>query len=165
MVGASRFRSDQKTNEIDRRAVEGMKIDRADKPRENPEDRVRLGELAVRNSDSFADSCRAKPLALEQGVENFPRREAGDQSSPLAQLLQRVFLRVHLERGHYCLGGDQFGQQHGLKQSGAGPLIGIKPWMADERDGAADHTRSPLALSFPARVDPADVSVGAAVYD
>src|ERR1019366_8237668 len=106
MVGASRFRSDQKTNEIDRRAVEGMKIDRAGKPRENPEDRVRLGKLAVRDGDPFADSRRSEPLTLEQGVKDFPRLEPGNQPGPVAQLLQRVFLGVHPERGDYRLGGD-----------------------------------------------------------
>src|SRR2546423_482178 len=36
--------------------------------------------------------------------------------------------------------------------------------MADERNRAADH-RLPPVLSFPAGVDPADVSVGPAVYN
>src|SRR5208337_4955861 len=124
MVGASRFRSDQKTNEIDRSAIEGMKIDRAGKPRENPEDRFRLGELSMRNGDPFADSSRSKSLTLEKSVKDFPRRKAGDQPGPVAQLLKRVFLRVHLERGDNRLGGDQIGQQHGLKQSGPSPLLG-----------------------------------------
>jgi hypothetical protein len=69
----------------------------------------------VRNGDPFADSGRAETLALEQNIEDFPRRKAGNQARPIAQFLKRVLLRVHLEGGDNRLGGDQFGQQHGLK--------------------------------------------------
>ena len=74
MVGASGFRSDQETNEINRRAVERMKIDRANQTCENPEDRFCLGELAVRNGDPFAYARRPETFALQQGVKDFPRR-------------------------------------------------------------------------------------------
>ena len=68
MIGASPFRCDQKANEIDRRAVEGMEIDRPGKPCKNPENRVCLGELAVRNGNPLANACRSKPFTLKQLV-------------------------------------------------------------------------------------------------
>ena len=85
-----------------------MKVDGTGKPRENPENRFRLDKLAVRNGDAFADSCRSQTLALEQDIKDFPRCKAREQPRAVAQLLKRVFLRVHLERGDNRVGGDQF---------------------------------------------------------
>ena len=76
MVGSRRFRGDQHENEIDGESVRCLEIDRALEPREDAENLLALGELAMRNGDAVADPGRAEPLALQDRIEDLARRQA-----------------------------------------------------------------------------------------
>ena len=52
-------------------AVDRVEIDRLGKPRANSDDVLQPGELAVRNGDALAEAGRAKPLTLQQRVEDI----------------------------------------------------------------------------------------------
>src|ERR1700677_5310812 len=59
VVCSRSFRGDQHENEIDGESVRGFEIDRAVEPREDPENLLAFGQLAMRNGDTVADSGRA----------------------------------------------------------------------------------------------------------
>ena len=81
-------------------------------PGEDAEDAVAFGELAVRDGDAVADSGRAQPLALQQRVEDFARRQARDLRGALAHFLQRLLLAVDAQRGKDRVGRKKVGQCH-----------------------------------------------------
>ena len=76
MIGAGAFRREQQEHDIDRLAVDRVEIDRLGKPREDADDALQPGELAVGNGDALAEPGRAQPLALQQHVEDVALLEA-----------------------------------------------------------------------------------------
>lgn len=159
VIGPCAFWSDQQTYKIDRYAVEGAKVDGLRKPGEKAEDRLRVRELAMRNCNALAYPRRAEPLPLEQSVEDFPRLQTGNQPGPVAKFHEDVFLCRALERVDNRLGGDQFAKQHSQNQSGP-----FKQWIRRPLAGGRERPH-PLRLLLPAWIDPADISIGAAIYN
>ena len=82
MIGAGRLGRDQEKNQIDRRAIERVEVDRPLEPRENPEDRFDSRQLAVRNGDAVAYAGGAETLALQQRVEDLAGGQAGNSPPP-----------------------------------------------------------------------------------
>src|SRR5947209_2299561 len=107
MVGAGGFRRHQQEDEIDGEAVERLEIDRPFKPRKDAADTLAAGQLAVRDRDAVAYSGGSEVLALQNGVENFTRRQARDLSRAFGKLLQRLLLAIHAQcRDHRILRQD-----------------------------------------------------------
>src|SRR5208282_317570 len=94
MIRARRLGRDQHEDEIDRKSVRRIEIDRALEAGEDAENLLAFCELPMRNGNSVAHSRRAEPLTLQQRVENLAGREAGNKRGALAHFLQGLFLAV-----------------------------------------------------------------------
>ena len=77
MVGARALRRKQEENQIDRLVVERFEIDRPVEAREQTEQLVELGQLAMRNGNAIADAGRAQLLTLQQDLEDLALALAG----------------------------------------------------------------------------------------
>ena len=71
MIGAGAFRGEQQKHDVDGLPVHRLEIDGLGKARADSGDALQPGELAVRDGDALAEAGRAKPLTLEQGVEDI----------------------------------------------------------------------------------------------
>src|ERR1700730_12964877 len=100
MVGTDAFRRQQQEDQINRLTVERLEIDRAREPREQAEQLVELGELAVRNGDPVADAGRAELLPLQQNLENGALVLPAQFGRLGSELLQRRRLAIDLECGN-----------------------------------------------------------------
>ncbi len=75
--------------------------------RENADDPLQPGELAVRDGDAFAKAGGAEPLALEKGVEHVALLQAGDARRPRRELLEKLLLGLGSQRRNHRLGADE----------------------------------------------------------
>src|SRR5215470_12142741 len=130
MVGAGCFRREQQEDEIDRLAVECLKLDRAIQAGEQAEQMLELGQLAMRYGDSIADAGRSKLLALQQHLENGALALARQLGSARRKLLQRLLLAVDLERRNHRVRRDEIAEQHEIRC----PNVGGQA-IADEKGG------------------------------
>ncbi len=112
MIGAGPFGRKQEEHDIDRLAVDGVEVDRLGKAREDADDALEPGELAVGNGDALAEPGGAEPLALQQNVEDFAFRKPGETGGAGGKILKELFLGLRLERGHDRIGGDEITKKH-----------------------------------------------------
>src|SRR5262245_1602393 len=107
MIGARRFWREQQEDEIDRLAVERLELDRAVQPREQAEQMLELGQLAMRYGDAIADAGRAQLLALHQGLEDRALALPRELGRLGGKLLERLLLAVDLERRNHRVRRDE----------------------------------------------------------
>ena len=69
MIRTRPFRRQEQKHQIDRLVVQRLEIDRRFQAGEDTGDALHAGELAMRNGDAVADTGRAQPLTLQDGVE------------------------------------------------------------------------------------------------
>src|SRR5437588_12957520 len=100
MIGARRFRGEQQKDQIDRLAVERLEVDRPIEPREQAEQSLELGQLAVRDRDAIADAGRAELLTLLQDFQDLTLALSGEPGGARREFLDRLLLVVDLERGN-----------------------------------------------------------------
>ena len=98
MIGAGAFGREQQKNQIDRLTVERLEIDRPVEPREQPEQPLQLGELAMRDGDTVADAGRAELLALHENLEDRALVLTGQLRGLGGELLQGLLLAVNPQR-------------------------------------------------------------------
>ena len=92
MLGAGVGRRQQQEDEVDRRAVDRLVIDRRRKPRDQRIDPIELVQLAVRDGDAAAKAGRAQPLALGDRIGDLRRIERQARGGDLRQLVQQLAL-------------------------------------------------------------------------
>ena len=61
----------------------------------------------MRNGDALAEASRAKPLTLEQGVEDIALLQPGEPRRARRQLLEKLLLGLDLEGSNDCFGADE----------------------------------------------------------
>ena len=71
VIGAGALRGEQQKHDVDGLPVHRVEIDGLGKARANSGDALQPGKLAVRDGDALAEASRAKPLTLEQRVEDI----------------------------------------------------------------------------------------------
>src|SRR4051794_11725348 len=98
MVRAGTFWREQQEHQVDRLAIERLEVDRTLEPREQAEQLLEVGQLAVRDRDAIAHASRAELLALHQGFEYQPLVQPGELRGTPRELLDRLLLAIHLER-------------------------------------------------------------------
>ena len=107
MVGAGTFRGEQQEHEVNRLAVHGLEIDRALQPREQAEQLVELGQLAMGNGDAIADRGGAKFLALQQDLEDRALVLAGQLGGFAASSCNACFLLLTFNAGRIASGATR----------------------------------------------------------
>ena len=112
MVGPRLFRRQQHEDQVHRLAVHRFIIDGRFQLGENAGDAGGLGHAAMRDGNTGADTGGAQALALEQGLEDAPFRQAGNLVRPGSKFLQQLLLALDLERGKNRVGGKQVGNVH-----------------------------------------------------
>src|SRR5437588_2675523 len=98
MVGTRSFRRQQQKHEIDRLAVERLKIDRPFEPRKKTKQVVELWQLAMGNGDAMADPGRAELLALLQNLQDSAFVLAAQLGCFGGKLVQDLLLAVDPQR-------------------------------------------------------------------
>ena len=93
MIGAGGLRRKQQKHQIDRLAVERLKINRSFESCEQSEQLAELRQLAVRNGNAISDPGRTKLFALLQNLQNGPLALARELGRLGGQLLQKLLLQ------------------------------------------------------------------------
>jgi len=93
------FGREQQEHQIHRLIVESFEIDRLVKSREDANDRLDACKRTVRYRDAVTDAGRAKALALQDNIENFPLRKPGDFRRLAANSWRSCFLEFTLRAG------------------------------------------------------------------
>src|SRR5262252_6023197 len=78
VVGARRFWRQQKKYEVDRLLVDRIEVHRRVQPQEHALQALQTRKLTVGDGNSIANPGRAKPLALQQNIEDLPLVQADD---------------------------------------------------------------------------------------
>ncbi len=112
MVCTSVLGGEEAEDDVDRRVVERLELDRAGEAEQERLQLIEADELAVRDRDPAADTGRAEPFALIERVEDLALRKPRLASGDLAHLLERVLLRVRVEAVHHRTGGEYVGDVH-----------------------------------------------------
>ena len=76
MIGAGALWGEQQEHDVDGLAVHRVEIDGLGKARADSGDALQPDKLAVRNGNALAEASRAKPLTLEQRIEDIALLEA-----------------------------------------------------------------------------------------
>ncbi len=108
VIGAGGFRRDQHEHEVDGQAVGRLVVDGPLQPRKDAEDLLAFRELPMRHRRAVADAGRAEALALEDRIEDFPRRKPGNRGGPFAHFLKGLLLPVDAQGGEHPIGLDDF---------------------------------------------------------
>ena len=156
VIRAGAFRRQQQEHDIDRLIVQRLEIDRGVQPRENARNAVEIGEFAVRNGDSLADAGRAETLTLQDRVENRPGGDARQFRCLFRDCLEKLFLGAHPQIRDDRFLSDNITEIHSSVLADS-PSQGTRSVTRFER--------LQLRLLDRARIYPANVSVGAAVYE
>ena len=114
VVSPGVFGREQHENQINRRAVQRLKINRPVEPCENAVYPRGFRQLGMRDGDAIANAGRPEFFSLPYRVEYFAVGQTGHPGGAFAYILQSLFLGNGFQRWQYRLGANQIGQWHGM---------------------------------------------------
>jgi hypothetical protein len=89
MIGARLRRAKEQKNQVNGPAIDGSKIHRPLKLRQEPHGHWELGQLRVRDSDAVADTRRPKRLSRRKRSRNTGRRKREHGTDAPSQFQQQ----------------------------------------------------------------------------
>src|ERR1700712_27497 len=99
MIGAGAFRGKQQKDQIDGLVVQSFEIDGRVQASKNTNDGLDIRKLAMRDRDPVSDACRTETLALQNDIEYFPFRQAGQLGSLGCEFLEQLLFGICLQTG------------------------------------------------------------------